>query len=681
MSSTGSARAGVRSVRTRRLRVVHGLVAAGACWLLVAALHVAGAFAFPDLKLLDWRITLRGVHAAADDIAIVEVDDATVRAYGRWPLSRDQYALLVDVLQRAGAEAIGLDLLLMAPDRENPTSDTLLADVTAATPELVHAISFRTEDDESAGPVSAPAGQTEALGRHGLPVAGLDVPEAISASLPYPDLLERAGAVGHVVVSIDRDGSVRRFPPFIRYGELTYPSLSLALLGRARHGGAPREVTAVPGGVIVHWPDGKTLRLPLDREGATAVDFAGDQRAFRHRRSLLEVLRQARRGDDAGLARAFGGRIVIVGSTAVGEVATDLGTMPFSPSVPLLYVHANALDAMLAGRFPRSPPTWLYLLALLILSLVLGILYVRLPLRAAVGVMFVAVAGVLGADFALYTWSGWDVPPSAALLLPLLGFSSIAAYGFGFLERRTREREKELAVARKIQAKLLPVRPPEFAGLDVFGVNLPAQEVGGDYFDWLILDDTLVFALGDVSGKGVAAALLMSHLRASLHAEVRVMGQGGSALTVIEEMNRSLFHAIESGRFATFFLAMVRRDDPVLRYCNAGHNPALLVHEGELTMLEAGGVPLGMLESFPYEDAARPFERGDLLVLYSDGITECPWKDQMYGDERLQALVKRLALEEVSAARIGQAILDDLSAFSHGQTDADDVTLVIVRKV
>ena len=453
------------------------------------------------------------------------------------------------------------------------------------------------------------------------------------------------------------------------------------LLGQGRHGGAPRGVTAVPGGVIVRWPDGKDLRLPLDREGATAVDFAGDQRAFRHRLSMLEVLRQARRGDEAGLARSIGGRIVIVGSTAVGEVATDLGTMPFSPSIPLLYVHANALDAMLAGRFPRSPPTWLYLLALLILSLVLGVLYVRLPLRVAAGAMLAAVVGVAGADFALYAWSGWDVPPSAALLLPPLGFSSIAAYGFGFLERRTREREKELAVARKIQAKLLPVRPPEFAGLDVFGVNLPAQEVGGDYFDWLILDDTLAFALGDVSGKGVAAALLMSHLRASLHAEVRVVGQRGSALAVIEEMNRSLYHAIEPGRFATFFLAMVRREDPVLRYCNAGHNPALLVHDGAMTMLEAGGVPLGMLESFPYADAECPFVQGDLLVLYSDGITECPWRDQMYGDERLQALVKRLAREGASAAQVGQAILDDLSAFSHGQTDADDVTLVIVRRV
>ena len=222
---------------------------------------------------------------------------------------------------------------------------------------------------------------------------------------------------------------------------------------------------------------------------------------------------------------------------------------------------------------------------------------------------------------------------------------------------------------------------PEFPGFDVFGVNLPAQEVGGDYFDWLILDDTLAFALGDVSGKGVAAALLMSHLRASLHAEVRLAGREGSTLGVIEEMNRSLYHAIEPGRFATFFLAMVRRDDTVLRFCNAGHNPALLVHAGVMTTLEAGGVPLGMLETFPYVDAECPFERGDLLVLYSDGITECPWRDQMYGDERLQALVTRLAREGADAARVGKAILDDLSAFSHGQTDADDVTLVIVRRV
>ena len=389
-----------------------------------------------------------------------------------------------------------------------------------------------------------------------------------------------------------------------------------------------------------------------------AVDFAGDQRAFRHRLSMLDVLRQARHGDEAGLSRSIGGRIVIVGSTAVGEVATDLGAMPFSPSVPLLYVHANAVDAMLAGRFPRRPPTWLYLFALLILSLVLGILFVRLSLRMAAAAMVVAVAGVAGADFAVDSWWGWDVPPSAALLLPPLGFSSIAAYGFAFLERRAREREKELAVARKIQAKLLPVRAPEAPGFDVFGVNRPAQEVGGDYFDWLVLDDgTLVLALGDVSGKGVSAALLMSHLRASLHAEVRLVAQGLSARGVVLEMNRSLYHAIEPGRFATFFLAMTRRDDPLLQFCSAGHNPAMLVHDGSVTLLSASGLPLGMLESSTCADAGSPFVLGDLLVVYSDGITECPWKDQMYGEERLQTLVTHLARQGASASQVGQAVL------------------------
>jgi sigma-B regulation protein RsbU (phosphoserine phosphatase) len=145
-------------------------------------------------------------------------------------------------------------------------------------------------------------------------------------------------------------------------------------------------------------------------------------------------------------------------------------------------------------------------------------------------------------------------------------------------------------------------------------------------------------------------------------------------------MNASLHHAIDPGRFATFILAVASRREMTLRYCNAGHNPGLLVHRGDLVLLPASGVPLGMFAESIYTQSECRFEPGDVVVLFSDGITECPWKDAMYGDERLQALVTTLARGPASAAEIGRAILDDVRAFCHGQLGADDITLVVVKR-
>jgi len=247
-----------------------------------------------------------------------------------------------------------------------------------------------------------------------------------------------------------------------------------------------------------------------------------------------------------------------------------------------------------------------------------------------------------------------------------------------FLEQRAREKEKELDAARTIQKRLLPEAPPQFDGLDIFGINIPAREVGGDYFDFVPLAGRLVVGLGDVSGKGVPAALLMSHLQASLHARAR---DTVPPHEIARAMDRLLYAATESGRYATFFLASFAGGDSGLRYCNAGHTPGLLVHAGRLELLESTGAPLGLLPGSEYREDARPFEAGDLLVLYSDGITECLHKGEFYGDERLHALVTQLSARSLTSEAFGRAILDDVRHFAHGNLESDDVTLVVVRRV
>jgi sigma-B regulation protein RsbU (phosphoserine phosphatase) len=120
-----------------------------------------------------------------------------------------------------------------------------------------------------------------------------------------------------------------------------------------------------------------------------------------------------------------------------------------------------------------------------------------------------------------------------------------------------------------------------------------------------------------------------------------------------------------------------RRDSLLL--CSAGHNPAVIVQKRRVEMSTARGLALGILEDTEYEEERRSWSDGDLLILYSDGVTECTWHDEMYGEDRLRSLIAGLHAAELSASEIGNAILDDLRSFSHGHLESDDVTLVIVK--
>jgi sigma-B regulation protein RsbU (phosphoserine phosphatase) len=144
-------------------------------------------------------------------------------------------------------------------------------------------------------------------------------------------------------------------------------------------------------------------------------------------------------------------------------------------------------------------------------------------------------------------------------------------------------------------------------------------------------------------------------------------------------MNRALQRSVEPGRFATFQLALVPRRSGDLLACNAGHNPALLVRDGHIDKLALGGLALGILESTAYGDERWPFEAGNVLILYSDGVTECQWKDDLYGEDRLSAIVTEACGKASTAAEIGKAILDDVRSFCRGHTESDDLTLVVVK--
>ncbi|MET0623495.1 MAG: SpoIIE family protein phosphatase [Pyrinomonadaceae bacterium] len=238
--------------------------------------------------------------------------------------------------------------------------------------------------------------------------------------------------------------------------------------------------------------------------------------------------------------------------------------------------------------------------------------------------------------------------------------------------------ERELQLAREIQQRFQPTAPPVVPGFEFQGISFPSYQIGGDYYDFIPCPDgRLVVALGDVSGKGTSAALLMSSLHAAVHAQV---ASCRPITETVGAVNRYLADNTPANRFVTLFYAELDPLTGALSFINAGHNPPIIAHEsGTLEHLGAGGVPLGILPDFDFREGRTQLRHGDTLVAYSDGVTETqnPAGEE-FGTMRLQEVITQNL--DRSAAGLRDKIEAAISAFAQGMPAVDDITLVIVRR-
>lgn len=206
-------------------------------------------------------------------------------------------------------------------------------------------------------------------------------------------------------------------------------------------------------------------------------------------------------------------------------------------------------------------------------------------------------------------------------------------------EQDYREMQRELELASEIQQKLLPSDPPDVKGYRISGKNRTAFSVGGDYFDFIPLNDKRwAICLGDVSGKGMPAALLMANLQAILRSHLIRENSPGQILKVA---NHQMFKNTSAEKFATFFLAILDTAEHTLNYSNGGHDyPYLISRDGKPRRLQSGGLPLGMLNQQEYLEDTVNIKSGDCLFIYSDGITESMnSEEEEFGEQRLQELL------------------------------------------
>jgi sigma-B regulation protein RsbU (phosphoserine phosphatase) len=238
--------------------------------------------------------------------------------------------------------------------------------------------------------------------------------------------------------------------------------------------------------------------------------------------------------------------------------------------------------------------------------------------------------------------------------------------------------ERELQLGREIQSELLPPAPDGLSGVAIAAMSIPCYEVGGDYYDFLPLPgEELGVVIGDVSGKGVGAALIMSSLQAAL----RVAGPIEDDMAMLlSRLNTFLFQATRGRKYVTFFYGRYTPSTGLLRYVNAGHNPPFVVANGRVEILGSTGKPIGILPDSRYDTASITLPPGATLILYTDGLNEATnGDDEELGNERLATLVRETSEGDVDS--MPGRMLAAVTAFEAGTPPTDDKTIVVLRRL
>lgn len=238
--------------------------------------------------------------------------------------------------------------------------------------------------------------------------------------------------------------------------------------------------------------------------------------------------------------------------------------------------------------------------------------------------------------------------------------------------------ERQLEIAREVQVSLLPEAPPHYPGYDIAGINLPTWQIGGDYFDWIGLPDgDLGIAIADVSGKGVPSALTMATFRAALRSHV----SGAAPIaSLLDTVNSFLLQSTGPQEFVTAVYGVLQRRTGRFTYANCGHNPPLLLRsDGSTARLDRGGTVLGIIAGAGFEAVSEVVGPGDILVLFTDGVTEVTDPHGLeYGTERLLQTLRQNA--GGSAQEMIDAVTKSTRFFSRADGYEDDFTLVIVKR-
>jgi adenylate cyclase len=601
--------------------------------------------------------------------AVVAIDEAALDARGQWPWPRNVLADLLRAIAQAGPAAIGVDLLLVEPDRSVSGADAALAQAIQGQKVVLGIAGLEQRDRRfPLPPQVAPLRQTT---QRGLPLRRFD------GHLQSRPEIDRAAA-GRGLVSVDSpERVVRQVPMLARVGQVLVPALSVEMVRVAA--GSPVLQLDDRGGERVELRVADVV-VPVQSDGSLRVYFGPhDSERFVSAEAVLSGKAPAE------LLRA---KLVLVGVTGLGLL--DFQATPLGERIPGVEVHAQILEQMFDGAYLRRPSAAALLEAGLLAAagLLLVVLVPRLGAGRSALLLGALVAALAAIGLAAFK-AGLVLDVATPALGTLAVFGALLAATLAEADRQRRALREaqarvagELEAARRIQMGLLPVPRLQFADEDRFTLDallVPARTVGGDFYDCFMVDaHRLFFVVGDVSGKGLAASLFMA-LAKSLMKSVALRTQGDPA-TVLIQASAEIARDNPEQFFVTAFAGLLDTRNGTLEFCNAGHLPPYACRPGGAPerLEHPGGPPLCVLEGFAYSPAQYELATGEWLCVVTDGVTEAMDESAaLYGSARLETLLARLT--QSMPERIVAAVRDDVAGFALESEQSDDLTLLCLR--
>jgi sigma-B regulation protein RsbU (phosphoserine phosphatase) len=365
---------------------------------------------------------------------------------------------------------------------------------------------------------------------------------------------------------------------------------------------------------------------------------------------------------------------------------------PTQESIGLLgvYTRISQVFRVIFSQKADWDQPWLingfYLIAVLFLlveliALVIGISMTRTMTRA-VHYLYESTQRVQAGDFS------YRIPVKGNDQLANLGQSyNMMAENLDRLLKVAKEKERlqaDLDIAKEVQEQLYPRSVPNVEGLQITALLNPAKSVSGDYYDYQKFNDHhCAIALGDVAGKGISAALLMANIQSALRAQIRTVQETGGEIctaTVVSHLNKHLAANTTTEKYATFFFSVYDERTGELVATNAGHLPPILLRGNEVIRLDVNGMVVGVFPFAKYDSSRITLEKGDILILYTDGITEPENEyDEMFGEDRLIETVQRVANKPNE--EILREVFDAVNQWTFAPDSADDMTMMIIRRV
>jgi serine phosphatase RsbU (regulator of sigma subunit) len=672
--------------------------------LVLIALHLLGAVPFQD-TLRTFSFDLYQIVAPRERVSapvvIVDIDESSLQTLGQWPWPRSLMAQLVERIDAMEPAAVAFDIIMPEADRTSPcqsaqyipnidqklakaicrlpSNDTLLAEKLKQSRVVlgVAGVDEGGVDSVNAPPMHAVGEDPKGLLRH-FAHALTNLPE-----------LEQA-ASGHAILSADIErGVVRRVPLIAAVGDTVLPSLSLESLRIAS--GSPNFFVKTRQG-RVEGVGVEGLFIPTQEDGTLMVHYGHhDPARFLSAAAVLkgevdpEALRQ---------------KLVLVGFSGLGLV--DFPSTALGERVPGVEIHAQVMESVFDQNTLLRPywSVWAEGAAMLALGLAIIWGFPRMKATVLVPIVLSVVVVLALSGFMLYRYQHWLIDVASPMFLFVVMFGAMLADSLireelqlkALEQDLQRQREQaakahgEMEAAKRFQMGILPDYKETFADeprLDIAARMEPAKMVGGDLYDFFMLDEHRVFfSVGDVCGKGVPASLFMVISKTlcksvALRDDLHYMNLGKLMRHANQEISRDNPEML----FVTAFIGLLDLRTGELIYCNAGHEPPLLLAPGckPQELDGAGGPPMSIMDDYDYKTHKYILSSEEFLCIFTDGATEAFNPDQEeYGKERLTQGLADIPLQATSEDVMNLA-WNNVTAFTAGAEPSDDLTMMVIR--